>query len=909
MAKTPEKFVIIDGNALVHRAFHALPPTMRTRNGEMVNAVYGFTMVLLKVLKDLKPDYLAVTFDLKGPTFRDDLYKEYKATRIKQADELYEQFPRVKEVVQSFNIPIYEKPGFEADDVIATLVKNKEVEKIKSIIVTGDMDTLQLVDKNTEVFTMHKGMSETITYDTAQVKKRYDGLKPEQIVDFKALRGDPSDNIPGVQGIGEKGAITLLKEFKTLENLYKNIDSSKIKERQREMLRLHKKEAFMSKELATMVDNVPVKFKLSDAKVKSYDLGVVIPLFQELEFKSLISKLPKETQTGSAPGQDSFAFDKVLDKPKIPGYKLINDKKSFDLFLTELKNQKIFAVDTETTGLNPFEAELLGLSFSWKKANAYYVTAQDDFLKKLKSILEDEKIQKIGHNIKFDMEVLKTAGIALRGKIFDTMIASYLINPGTRQHSLDNLVFSELGHQMQPITELIGKGKAQISLKEVDLQTVSDYACEDADFTFRLYQPLKEQLAEKNNLELAQDIEMPLIPVLAEVEKNGILLDTDFLNNLGKKVGKEIKDLEEKIYKLAKTKFNIASPLQLKKVLFEDLGISTQGLAHTKTGVSTAASELEKLQGKYEIVRYLMRYRELTKLQSTYIEALPELVDLNGRLHTSFNQTIAATGRLSSSEPNLQNIPIRTKLGAEIRKAFTAPRGFKILAADYSQIELRIVASLANDKTMIDTFKKDEDIHTATAAIINKVRPEEVTKQMRYNAKAVNFGIIYGQGPVGLAQVTGISRSEAQNFIDDYFLNFSAIKKYLEGIKKFAAEKGYVETMFGRRRYLPEINSSMPPVRAGAERAAINHPIQGTAADLLKLAMIEIHHQLPKVSAESKMILQVHDELVFEVPDKDVKKVAKLVKEEMNKVAKIKVPIKTEVAAGKNWGELTEVKN
>lgn len=912
MSKANKKFVVIDGNALVHRAFHALPPTMRSKSGEMTNAVYGFTMILLKVIKDIKPDYMAVTFDLAGPTFRDEMYADYKATRAKQPDELYEQFPRIKEVVEAFDIPIYEKQGYEADDVIATLVREKDVEKIKSIIVTGDLDTLQLVDDNTEVYTMHKGMSDILIYDTAQVKKRFAGLGPDQMVDYKALRGDPSDNIPGVRGIGEKGAINLLNEFKTLENLYKNLKSDKIKERHKELLKKHKKDALLSKKLATMKDNVKIKFKLSDTVFEHYDLGKVMPLFQELEFKSLINLLPKEKQTGTAPGQQGFGFDtaktpEVKPTMETSGYTFVNDQPTFDKFLKELTKQPIFAVDTETSGLNTFEDELLGLSFSWAKGTAYYVTAKPEFIQKLKPILEDEKVKKVGHNIKFDIEVMGTAGIDLKGNTFDTMIASYLINPGSRQHNLDNLVFSEIGHQMQSITELIGKGKDQITLKEVEARRVSDYACEDADFTWQLYEPLKKQLEKVNNLELLETIENPLIKVLAEMERSGVLLNSEFLNKLGKKVGKEIVELEDKIYKAAKTKFNIASPLQLKEVLFDQMGISTDGLARTKTGVSTAASELEKLKGKHKIIDYIMRYRELAKLKSTYLDALPQLVDLNGRIHTSYNQTVAATGRLSSSEPNLQNIPIRTKLGAEIRKAFIAPSGYKILAADYSQIELRIIASLAKAKKMINAFKKREDIHTTTAADINNVKPEEVTKEMRYAAKAVNFGIIYGQGSVGLAAGTGISRAEAMDFIDRYFQAYPEIKEYLEGIKNFAAKHGFVETYFGRRRYLPEINSGMAQVRAAAERAAINHPIQGTAADLMKLAMIAIAKKLPKVSPKSKMIMQVHDELVFEVPNSDVKKVAKLVEKEMEAVYKLTAPVETHIEVGQNWGKMVSL--
>ncbi|MFA5022579.1 MAG: DNA polymerase I [Patescibacteria group bacterium] len=906
MSKIKKKFVVIDGNALIHRAWHALPPTLRTKNGEMVNAVYGFTMILLKVLKDLKPDYLAVTFDLAAPTFRHEQYKEYKAQRVKQADELYIQFPRIKEIVRAFNIAIFEKEGFEADDVIATLVKDKQVQDLQSIIVTGDMDTLQLVDNNTVVYTMHKGISDSLTYDVAQVKERFDGLTPEQMVDYKALRGDPSDNIPGVKGIGEKGAITLLKEFESLENLYQNLDSKKISERSRQILTEHKEDAFFSKKLSQLVDQVPIDFKLEETKVKHYDVAKVIPLFQELEFKSLISKLPKELQSGKVQTQDSFDFGAkpVLAKEKGADYKLIETQADFKDFLDKLKKQKIFAIDTETSGLNTFEDELLGISFCWQKATAYYLPTKPKWLEQIKPILNDEKIQKVGHNIKFDIETLQTAGLKLNGAVFDTMIASYLINPGSRQHNLDGLAFTELGYQMQPITDLIGKGKNQITLKDVPLQKVCDYSCEDADFTWRLVEPLKKQLIEKNNLGLLEKIEMPLIAVLAEVERNGVKIDSGLLKKMGQKVNTRLAEIEKKIYELAGTKFNIASPLQLKEVLFEKLKISTQGLGRTKTGISTAADELEKLRGQHKIIDFIMEFRELAKLKSTYLDALPKLVDLNGRIHTSFNQTVTATGRLSSSEPNLQNIPVRTELGQKIRQAFVAPKGFQILSADYSQIELRIIASLANDKKMIESFKKGEDIHTRTASEINDVPLDKVTKEMRYAAKAVNFGIIYGQGAWGLAAGTGISRAKAMDFIDRYFELHQEIYNYLEETKKLAHQLGYVETFFGRRRYLPEINSTIAPIKAAAERMAINHPIQGTAADLLKLAMIEIHRELPKVCQQAKMILQVHDELVFEVPKKDITAVAQLVKTKMEQVYKLRAPVDTSIEVGDNWGEL-----
>lgn len=910
MSINKQKFVVIDGNALIHRAWHALPPTLTTKNGEVVNAVYGFTMILLRVLKDLKPEYLAVTFDLAAPTFRHKEYKEYKAQRVKQADELYTQFPRIKEVVRAFNIPIYEKEGFEADDVIATLVSDSAVEKILSIIVTGDMDTMQLVDENTQVYTMHKGLADTLTYDIAEVQKRFGGLSPEQMVDYKALRGDPSDNIPGVKGIGEKGAINLLLEFKTLENIYNHLDSENISERYRKLLAENREEAFFSKKLCQLVKNVPIDFKLADAKLDGYDLNKVVALFQELEFKSLIAKLPKELQHGKNNAQGAFDFSQApqLVKEKKSDYTLVNDKKTFDIFLKELKKQKVFAFDTETDGLNPLANELLGISFCWHDAQAYYVVAKPEFIKELKPIFENQEIKKAGHNIKFDMETLLTVGVNVLGVYFDTMIASYLINPGSRQHGLDALAFTELGYQMQPIEALIGKGKSQITLKQVELEKVSDYSCEDADFTWRLIKPLTKELTEKNNLGLMEKIETPLIPVLVEMEKNGIMLDSPFLKKMAKQVDARLEKIEEKIYKIAGTKFNIASPLQLKGILFEKLKISTQGLGRTKTGISTAADELDKLKGQHEIIDYIIEFRELAKLKSTYLDALPKLVDAQGRIHTSFNQTVTATGRLSSSEPNLQNIPIRTELGQKIRQAFIAPKGFKILSADYSQIELRIIASLANDTKMIESFKKNEDIHTRTAAEINDVPLEKVTKEMRYAAKAVNFGIIYGQGPHGLAAATGISRARAMDFIDRYFEIHNDIYNYLESTKQLAHQVGYVETFFGRRRYLPEINSTIQPIKSSAERMAINHPIQGTAADLMKLAMIEILATLNQVSSKTKMLLQVHDELVFEVPEADVKKVAEFVKDKMENIYKLRAPITVEVEVGDNWGDTKLIK-
>ncbi|MFA6392245.1 MAG: DNA polymerase I [Patescibacteria group bacterium] len=921
MKAAQKKIVIIDGNALIHRAFHALPP-LQKKDGTLVNAVYGFTTILLRVLKEIDPEYVAVTFDLKGPTFRHKEYKEYKATRIKQPDELYNQIPIIKDLVRAFNMPIYEEEGFEADDVIGTITRNKTItdNQIKSVIVTGDMDALQLVNSNTEVYTMKKGIADTVTYDRRAVKEKFDGLEPEQMIDYKALRGDPSDNIPGVKGIGEKGAIALLKEFDTIEKIYASLDkedkqSKTISERNQKLLLEYKDDALMSKMLATIITDVPFEFDLEKCKAGNYNREKIVAILQDLEFKSLLNKIPfTETQGkidlfSKKSAESEIKFDKNFE------YHLVDTSEKFDKFFKELSEQKEFAVDTETTGLNTFDTELLGISFCWKEGYAFYVLPKKEFLKKLKPILENEGIKKFGHNIKFDMEVLTQYGIFIKGVAFDTMIAAYLLNSGSRQLKLDSVVFSELGHEMIPIEALIGKkGKDQKTLKDVPIENVSYYAAEDADFTYRLVEPLKKQLDEKVNLGLFEKIEMPLVPVLAEMERDGIIVDSAFLKKMSVVFTKEIANLKVKIYKLAGSEFNISSPLQLKKILFEDLGVSTDNIKKTKTGFSTAESELEKMRDLHPIIDLISQYREYTKLQSTYIDALPELINKKtGRVHTSFNQTVAATGRLSSSDPNLQNIPIRTEMGREIRKAFVANKGYSILAIDYSQIELRIVASLANDKKAIEIFNAGEDIHKSTAAEINGVPLEQVTKEMRYAAKEVNFGILYGMGAYGLAWRAHIDRDKARDFIEKYFKSFKGVKEYLDSTKTLARTLGYVETLFGRRRYLPEINSGVPMIRNSAERMAVNMPVQGTAADLIKIAMIEVQKKLKNMEGNEdgklvKMILQVHDELVFEVRDDMLEKMAKMIKIIMETVYKLKVPIIAEAKSGKNWGDLTELK-
>ncbi|MBU0964524.1 DNA polymerase I, partial [Patescibacteria group bacterium] len=715
-------------------------------------------------------------------------------------------------------------------------------------------------------------------------------------------------------------------QFGSVDNIYKEIkkngDKVKIKPRYLKLLTEGKKDAEMSKMLATIVCDVPLDFSIEDSKLRAYDKQKVFELFKELEFRSLLARLPefkpdikveknkieedeKQSVQTTLPQASQSKKDSKVD------YKLVNSDSEFTGFINQLEKQKVFALDTESTSLDAISAKLLGISFCWSDGWAYYLNIKDNrlWLKKLKPILESSQVEKFGHNIKYDMTLLQQAGIKIMPVIFDSMVGSYLLNPGTRGHSLDNLAFEVFGYQMQPITDLIGKGKKKISMEAVPLDKASWYACEDADYTYRLCQYLKPELEEKNILGLMEKIEMPLIPVLATLEQNGVKIDTGFLVAMSKQEKRRLDILEKKIYEHAKTEFNINSPLQLKEVLFEKLKINTEGISKIKTGISTAAAELEKLKNAHPIIPLLSDFRELSKLRSTYLEALPRLVNpKTNRVHTSFNQTITATGRLSSSNPNLQNIPIRTEEGRKIRQAFIAEKGFKIVAADYSQIELRIIASMANDEKMIASFKKDEDIHRRTAADIHNIPIEEVTKDQRYEAKEVNFGILYGMGAWGLASRQNMSRERARAFIEKYFYTHQEIQEYLSATITLAHEQGYVETLFGRRRYLSEINSSMPQVRAAAERMAVNMPIQGTAADLLKIAMINILAKLPSFCPESKMILQVHDELVFEVLDKDVTKMAKFIAEEMNGVYKLKVPIKTDVAVGNNWGALKEFK-
>ena len=904
MPKKQRKLAIIDGHALLYRAWHAVPP-LKTKDGLMVNAVFGFTSLLLKIIKELKPDYIIASFDLAAKTFRHKQYKDYKAQRVKQADEFYDQIPLAHNIITAFNIPILTKEGFEADDIIGTITKEvyKKYDDIQTTIVTGDLDALQLVNDRTRVFTLKRGVNDTITYDIAAVKERY-GLKPEQLIDLKAIQGDTSDNIKGVKGIGAKGAANLIQEFGSLENLYKKIGNSDVKDRIKNLLLEQKDDAFASKELVTIVTDVPIKWKLAEAEFSDFDPEKVHKIFQKFEFRSLLDKIPHR----DAKSNSQISLLKKTDAD----YTYINDTVAFEDFYKKLKTQKLFAFDTETYGLDVINDVILGISFCWQTKDSYFIDLSNKELRKLvlpklKLILENPEVKKIGHNIKFDYKVLKVLGIELAGLEFDTLIAAYLIN-SNRGLKLEELAFSYLGYKKLKLIELLDevpKKKDGIDVSQIPMDKLAWYGAEDSDITFRLYKKLLPLVESNKNLELIKKMELPLIPVLAEMELNGVELDIDFLAEMAKKFDHEIKKVSQKIYKLAGSEFNIASPKQIKEVLFEDLQISTAGIKKTKTGISTAASELEKMKDAHPIIKLIVEHRELSKLQSTYIRALPELVNKKTkRLHTSFNQAVTTTGRLSSSDPNLQNIPIRTTLGRQIRQAFVAPSGYRLLCADYSQIELRLAASISKDPKMMKSFKDGEDIHSRTAAEIHKIPLDQVSKEIRRTAKEVNFGILYGLGSVGLAQRTDMNRNEAKEFIEKYFRVYKKIKDYITKTKSFAHDHGYVQTIFGRRRYLSDINSSMPMLRAAAERMAINMPLQGTAADLLKLAMIKIYQGLPKISSKSKMVLQVHDELVLEVPKDDLKKVAKFVKDTMENIYQLPVPLVADMETGKNWGKL-----
>ena len=926
-----KKLILIDGNAIIHRAYHALPP-FTTKKGELVNAVYGFASTLLSVISEFKPDYVVASFDLAGKTFRHEKFEDYKANRVKGDDELYAQIPRVKEVVKAFNIPIYEQAGYEADDVIGTIATQisalggNSTENIETIIVTGDMDTLQLINATTSVYTMRRGLSDSVLYDSEKVFERY-GLTPDQIIDYKALRGDPSDNIPGVKGIGEKTAVTLLQKYLTLDGVYENIEE--IKGAVKEKLSRDKVQAYLSKELATIALDAPVEFELEKAMLHDFNRETIVKLFSELNFFSLIKRLPNASIT------DTNITDSKLPASTAGGRMENESTKStgvqdFKYFLVTEKNEAevLKAIESAveiSLAVETVEEKISGLAISWKTGRAaFFPTGEKAFLL-LKDLLENKAILKVGYDLKMIYKQLFSLGLVLNLGDFsaqgepraqalgwDSMLAAYVLDPG-RKLEMEKIIFSELGEEVT--FEKKAKGQLSLMADPEEEKRALNFICEKADYALKLKASLEKRIleisAEQKKAGLTDGtletiflkMEMPLLKILAEMELAGIELNPIIFQGISEKITKTIKHLEKSIHALAGQDFNINSPSQLSEILFSVMGLPTADIKKTKKGLSTASAELEKLRPSHEIIEKIEQYRELFKLKTTYLDAIPKLLDKKSRIHTTFQQAVTATGRLSSVQPNLQNIPIKTELGQLLRTAFTTSTGSKLISADYSQIDLRCVAHVSNDKKLIEAFHRGDDIHKITAAQINNVTLSQVTEKMRSAAKALNFGIIYGMSSFGFSQSAGIARNEAQNFINAYMEKFAGVASYMKETREFARTNGYVETLLGRRRNLAEINSPNFQVAGGAERMAINMPIQGLAADLMKLAMLATAQAFADDS-DVKIILQIHDEIILEVKAAKATAVAEKLKSVMENVYQLKVPLIVVVKIGDNWGEI-----
>ena len=866
---------LIDGNSLTHRAFYALPP-MSAKDGTPTNAVFGFTRMLLKLINDEEPDFLAVAFDLKAPTFRHKEFADYKGTRKKTPDDLVPQFNLVKEVLKSFDIPIYEIEGYEADDVLGTLAKEAEKEGHQVTIVTGDRDALQLVSENIRIMYNKRGITNIVDYNLEKVKEKYE-VEPEKLIEIKALMGDKSDNIPGVPGIGEKTATSLVKEFSTVENVLDNIDKVGGKKR-KENLRKHREDALMSKKLARIVTDVPIDIDFDKCEMQKADPDKVIHMFQKLDFNSLVSEFAAER-------------DEVIEVE----YQTIEDKEQLTNILdglsTKLLNNKL-RLNVILSSEDPMRGEVTDFIIKGDEEEIYHLPLDNfdnQIPEELVGILENRSTKKSLYQAKRKMVALRRAGVKMRGLTFDPDIAVYVLEPSTKNPEFEEIITKYLLTNLPETDDKIETGAIQVKLLD------------------RLEEELLEQINENELTHLFDDIEIPLEEVLAELEYNGIDLDEDFLNNLSEGLGNRIDEITQKIYDISGEEFNVNSPKQLGVVLFEKMGMPV--IKKTKTGYSTAASVLEELQHQDDtgIIDLIMEYRELSKLKSTYIDALPPLVHPDtGRIHTYFNQTVTSTGRLSSTEPNLQNIPIRTEEGRKIREAFVASEEDTILlAADYSQVELRILAHISEDPGLIEAYTNDQDIHTKTAAEVFDVPMGEVDKELRRRAKAINFGIAYGLSPYGLSRDLKIPRREAEEYIDKYFDRYKGVKEYIDSTKKLAKEQGYVTTLEGRRRYLPEIKSRNFHRRSFAERMAINTPIQGTAADIMKIAMIKVYNALMEGEYRSKLLLQVHDELVLEVYKDELNEIVELVRNEMEGAYQLSVPLTVDVEVGQNWREKT----
>jgi DNA polymerase-1 len=926
MAKK-ERLFLLDAMALAYRAYFAfIQRPLINSQGQNTSAIYGFVNFLNRILSKEEPDFIAVVSDTAAPTFRHKAYKEYKATRQKMPEDMVTQLPLLKEVVKAYNIPFIELEGFEADDIMGTFARRAELEGVHTFLVTGDKDFMQLVSKQISIYRPGKfgDDAELVSFDA--VREKF-GVPPNQVIEVLGLTGDTSDNVPGVPGVGEKTAIPLIQKYGTIDSLYQHIEKIEQKGLKAKLL-ANKDLAFLSKKLVTIETNVPLKIDFHTLKASPPDRQSLIRLFDQLEFRTLAKKfradVGDETEEAIAVPAPSIREFATITNDK-HSYRLVTTEKELRVLAARLKKTTEFVFDTETTSTNSLQAALVGISFALQPREAFYISIAPDskpgsdlfpksttetrhdfsrefVLELLRPILEDKSIRKIGHNLKYDMLVLSQYGVDVRGDLFDTMVASYVLRPDA-QHGMDAASMEHLAYKPVSYAELVGDGKNQKHIRDVNLEQLSDYSAEDADITFRLYEILKKKLKAENLLELCEKLEFPLIGVLKRMEASGVAIDVKFLATMSKEMEKQILGETTHIHQHAGGAFNINSTQQLGDILFNRLKLPV--VRKTKTGYSTDVAVLEALKGSHPIVDSILEYRQLTKLKSTYVDALPlSIHPQSHRIHTSFNQTVAPTGRLSSADPNLQNIPIRTQAGRLIRKAFVPgnPKHL-LLSADYSQIELRIMAHISKDRGLLEAFKNHEDVHTTTAARVFGVTVDKVTKDMRRKAKEVNFGIMYGIGPFGLASRLEISQSEAKEIIARYFERFPGVQEYISATKESTRKRGYAATLLGRRRYLPDIRSGNQNIRQNAERQSINHPIQGTAADMIKLAMVRIDRTIEKRKLQSTMILQVHDELVFEVKKEEESELRKLVEKEMREALSLDVPIEVEIGVGKNWLE------
>ncbi len=934
-----KRLFLLDAYALIFRGYYALIKNPRINSkGQDTSAIMGFTNSLFDVIKREQPDHLAVCFDKDGSAERTEIYEDYKANRDETPDVIRQSIPIIKDILKAMHIPVVEISGMEADDIIGTLAKQAEKENYKVYMVTPDKDFGQLVSENIFMYRPARMGNAIEIWGIPEVQKRFGVERPEQVIDYLGMMGDASDNIPGLPGVGDKTAKKFIKQYGSLEGLLDNIDQ--LKGKMKEKVEENAEQGRMSKKLATIFTDCDVKFDAEDYEMSKPDVEKVIEIFKDLEFRRATEQFlkmfnegakdteePKTKEVKQTPGSgqyslfgndtskddvkaEDFQGYKTLDKTD-HHYQLANTPKAIELLVEKMNKQKEVCFDTETTSLDTNEAKLVGIAFSWQAHTGFYVPfpqEDDEYNKRLdllREFFENEKISKIGQNLKYDIKVLKNQGVEVKGDLFDTMLAHYIINPDMR-HNMDVLSETYLNYSPKPIEELIGKkGKNQKSMADVDLEEITAYAVEDADITYQLKTFFEKELKEAHNEPLFQKLEIPLLRVLADMEAEGIALDKDVLKEISKSLKEDIKQLEERIYEEAGEEFNIGSPKQLGEILFGKLKIADKP-KKTKSGqYSTAEDVLSHHAKEHQIAQDVLDWRGLSKLKSTYVDALPKQVNKKtNRIHTEFMQTVAATGRLSSTNPNLQNIPIRTERGRQVRTAFV-PRNedYTLLAADYSQIELRIIAALSDEETMIKAFQNGEDIHASTASKIFDVALDEVTREQRSQAKTVNFGIIYGVSAFGLSNQTNLSRSESKDLIETYYKTYPKLRAYMDDQVDFARENEYVKTVMGRRRYLKDINASNGMVRSGAERNAVNAPIQGSAADIIKVAMINIHKKLKEGNYKSKMLLQIHDELIFDIHISELEELKPMIKSEMESAYELKVPLVVEVGTGDNWLE------